>query len=142
MTTLRQVYSYDTAKTREVPVAAGTPAGTPVVINHQPAVTITNEPSTTKVVTGMQGDVIAMTLRAGGFNNAPLHATAAFDGTWAGPVAGAQANTAQGTDVYLAADGSLTLTAATNKFFGVTDFVRDYPFDANDVPVKIGVPLS
>lgn len=136
-TILKQVYAYDQKLTREWPVPSGTLEGTALVsASGQPAVTITPRGDATKSVT--LGGVYTLGYPAGAVSQRSDSATVATDGSWSGPVVGATSATAKNTLVYIAADGTLTLTATSNSKFGVVD---SYPGKASaaNTTIKIGV---
>ena len=137
---LRLVYDYTDSLTREWPVASGTVKGTAVLdpAGHQPGVTLTPRGDSTATATLAGG--YSITYDNGAVSQRSDSATVATDGTWSGPVTGATSSTAKGTKVYyVTADGSLTLTAGSNVYFGVVD---TYPGkgSASATAVKIGVP--
>lgn len=110
---------------REVPVAANTVAGTPLIALGRPAVTLT-----------ARGDVVnSKGVKIGGIGNKADSATVAFNGVYIFPVTGALANTAKGTKVYLTSAGALTLTEGTNTLFGT---VYDNKPSAAKCAVEIG----
>lgn len=79
----------------------------------------------------------------GGASLPPLKVSVATDGSWEFPIAGATAETANGTKVYaVVASGKiteLTLTASTNKPFGVINNPLGYDKPGAFGLVKIGV---
>lgn len=141
---MKQVYGYDQNKTRQWPVPVGTVAGTAVIApaGDQVGVAITSPGGSTVTKSGLKGSVTSMTIENGGVGNASGHATVATDGSWIGPVTGASDSTPRGTLVYAVVDAgvitSLTLTASTNKKFGVVDQALGRA-SADGTVVKIGV---
>lgn len=106
-------------KTETWPVASGVQAGTAVIsIGNQPGVTVTARGDST-VTKSLVGQVTSITFKNGGLSNLSTEATVAIDGSIAYPVTGASASTPKNTLVYyVVADGTLTLTSASNVKFG------------------------
>lgn len=137
---------YTEAKTREWAVPSGTQAGT-VVINAQSGqvgVTLTARGDSTTAA-GIPG-VTGGTIPNGGKGNKPGGATVAVDGSWLLPVSGVTAGetgpggagTDEGTEVYRASNGTLSLTATNNTLVGVID---DGVIANGVAPVLIGAVL-
>lgn len=131
------VYVGDRSQYREWPVPSGTVEGTPLLSESgEPGVTITPRGDSTITKTLAGGYSIA-------YPNGPVgvrddSAVVAPNGTFAGPVTGADATTVKNTLVYIATDGTLTLTATGNTKFGVVDAYLGKA-SATDTAVKIGV---
>lgn len=140
MTQFTSVYAYDQAETREWPVPSGTLAGTPVLSTAKEAgftLTARGDATTSKTLAGGY----SLSYPSGPVGVRDDSAIVAVNGSWAGPVTGATSATARNTPVYIASDGTLTLTSTSNTFFGVVD---SYPgkASATDTTVKIGVVHS
>lgn len=94
--------------------------GTAVLdINGQPGVTVTGSGDYTTTFAVGPYTITGINDTAGGLLDD--QATVAVDGAFRFPVAGASAATPGNTLVYLAADGTLTLTAGTDDPFGKVD---------------------
>lgn len=134
------IFASTQAYHREVPVTAGTQPGVPLLVGKRPAITITAAGGATKTqTTGLPVGITSVTWSNGGIGNATDSATVAFDGTWELAVTGALTTTLSDVEVfYVAADGSLTLTAGTNAHYGWTDYPRDYRKTAGRAAVRIG----
>lgn len=135
-------YPFTPSQVREWAVASGTLEGTAVLsANNTPGVTLTPRGDSTKTKTLGNNGIISITFPNGAVGQRTDSAMVAVDGTWSGPVTGVTSGTARNTPVYaVVASGqitSLTLTASSNTFFGVTD---DYPGKASAslCAVKIG----
>lgn len=133
---LNKIYQDTEHKRRVIPVAAGTQAGTPLVWAGQSWVTLTAEKSATGSKTLSDG--ITITWPKGAVGYKALEAGGAQDGTWEFAVTGATTSTASGVAVYITSGGELTLTEASNTFYGVTDYPPDYRKEAGRAPVRIG----
>ena len=79
----------------------------------------------------------------GGASLDALKVSVATDGSWEFPITGATAATANGTKVYAVMTGALitelTLTASTNKLFGIVNNPHGYDKPGAFSLVKIGV---
>ena len=133
---LNKIFAETQGKNREVPVAAGTKPGVPLLVEGRPAVTLTAEPTAT--ATSELSDGTSITYPIGGVGNAEGYASVAFDGTFEFAVAGATSTTKSEVAVYITSAGALTLTEGTNTLFGHTDYPRDYVKEAGRAPVRIG----
>lgn len=134
---------YTELSNREVEVGANVPGGTLVLDGTRPAVTIAASGGSTRTITLANGDTLTQSDK-GGVGYREDCAVVAYDGTWLFEVDGAVDGetvvgdgTAQGTEVFLAADGSLSLTdGGTDTPVGVIDDGRIVDGVA---PVLIGV---
>jgi predicted RecA/RadA family phage recombinase len=111
---------------RSLPVPEGTKSGDPVIVGKQIGVAITD--------------------RAVAFDpenpdpqpangNQPGYATVARDGQWRLTVTGAV--TAVGTPVYIAAAGTLSVTAGSDTLFGYAQATK--PADPGAIPVELAL---
>lgn len=131
-------------KVRELsgPTAAGIPLLDPT--DARPAVTLTATGNYTVTVTDNLpfGWTSVTGVAAGGESLRDNEATLAYDGTWEFSVAGADADTANGTEVFITGSGDLTLTEGSNDTYGVVDIPLDYIIREDGanavVPVRIG----
>ena len=131
------IYADEPRLRRTLRVPAGTRPGTALIIGAAgPSVSLTGRGDVEWVETAVDGSTYPR--KGGGVGLPPTHATLAFTGSFAFPVAGASVATVPGTQVYLTSAGALTLTEGTNKKFGVVDFFRGETA-ATDTVVKIGV---
>ena len=133
---LNKVYRETASKNRSRAVPSGTAAGTPLLVNSRPAVTLTARSDATRTETLSDGT--AITYNIGGVGSPSGEATVAFDGTFEFAVTGATTSTASDVAVYITSGGALTLTVGTNTLFGYTDYPTDYVKQAGRAPVKIG----
>lgn len=131
-----KIYQDTEHKRRVIPVTSGTEPGTPLIWAGQSWVTVTAENDATETKVLSDGTSITYSIAAVGYQD--LTAGAAQDGTWEFAVTGATTATASGVPVYQASDGTLTLTATDNDFYGVTDYPPDYRKKAGRAPVRIG----
>lgn len=134
------VYRYTGEKTRVWALGAEKAPGVPVIsATFEPAVTITGTGGYTRSQANADGTTTTG-IPAGGVGLAAQEATVATDGTWEFTVTGGLTSTPNNTQVYyVVADGTLTLTASTNKLYGVVDYPKDYVKVNTILPVKIGV---
>ena len=129
---------------RARPVGNDVAPGTPIISGGRPAVTVTGSRDYDGNAVSITGGGETIVL-AGGRGGESLpdddYATVAFSGTWAFDVAGASVSTEPGTVVYLASNGTLTLTEGSNTAFGVVEFFRGEA-SATDTAVTIGANLG
>lgn len=137
--TKNMVFSDVESQRRVRPVGNDVAPGTPLISGGLPAVTITGSGDYDGNAVTMTANGVTTVLAGGngGVGLAGDEATVSFTGSYAFPVAGASAATEPGTPVYLAADGTLTLTATDNDAFGVVEFFRGET-SATDTVVTIG----
>lgn len=132
------VYRYSGEKTRERQVPSGTQAGTPLLINSRPCVTITARGDAT-ISNTFAGVTISGTAASLGSGNLADSATVAYDGTWEFTgITGVTTSTAQDVAIYITSGGALTTTSTSNTLFGYTDYPRDYNKATGRAPVRIG----
>ena len=140
-----QVYSSTEALHRPWINPTTISAGTAVIsASDQPGIAITGTGDSTKAsITLGPYTISAAAGTGGGVGNEGKEFSAAVDGTWTFPVTGGLTTTPNNTLVYAVVSSgditSLTLTASTNKIYGVVDYSKDYVKAAGFLPVKIGV---
>lgn len=130
---INQIFAPSKSFERAVP--SDTVAGTPLLINSRPAVTITARGDATDSVT-VGG--VTVEYPVGGVGNADDSASVVFDGTFEFAVTGALTNTGQDVAVYITGGGALTLTEGANTLFGYTNYPVDYRKEAGRACVRIG----
>lgn len=141
---LNVIFSDVESERRAVPVGNDVAPGTPIIQGGRPAVTITGSRDYDGNAVSVTANGVTTVLAGGrGGQSLPAddYATVSYTGTYAFDVTGATASTAPGTAVYLASDGTLTTTAASNTKFGVVEFFRG-ELSATDTAVTIGVNLG
>lgn len=141
---LNVIFSDVESERRAVPVDNDVAPGTPIIQGGRPAVTITGSRDYDGNAVSVTANGVTTVLAGGrGGQSLPAddYATVSYTGTYAFDVTGATASTAPGTAVYLASDGTLTTTAASNTKFGVVEFFRG-ELSATDTAVTIGVNLG
>ena len=124
---------------RERKVGNNVAPGTPLISGTRPAITLTGSQdyAGNAVTVTANGESLVLAGGRGGESLAgPDYATVTFTGTYALPVEGADATVAQGDEVYIKADKTLTLTATGNTFYGEVEFFRGET--ATDTAVTIG----
>lgn len=135
------VFPYSEKKTEIWTLAATAAPGKAVVggaAGAQPGVTLTGTGDYTK--SEVVGPYTITGIPAGGVGLDGKQVSVATDGTWEFTVTGGLTSTAQNALVYfVSADGTLTLTASTNKVFGKVNYPQDYAKVAGTLPVEIGV---
>ena len=139
------IFSEVESERRATTVGNDVAPGTPLIVGGRPVVTITGSGDYTNGLTSTGNTVIDEMLDVGvgqgGIGLAADQATVSPTGTYAFDVAGADEDTVPGTAVYLASDGSLTLTVGSNTKFGIVEFFRGET-SATDTAVTIGVNLG
>lgn len=127
---------------RQLPavVPTGTKAGDAVLVdNGVPAVALTDRGDATRTYT-YGGTTI--TEPSGGVGNAPTEAVVAYDGIYAFDIAGADGDEADGTLVYIEADGDLSLSdkdgAVNNTLYGRVKRPEGYHDIDGNLPVRVG----
>lgn len=131
------VFVYSKERTRERPVPANTQAGTPLLINTRPCVTITARGDATATTNFADGS--SATRPVGGAGNLANSATVAYDGTWEFTgITGVTTSTDSDVAVYITAGGALTTTATSNTLYGYTDYPRGYVKATGKAPIRIG----
>lgn len=138
-----RVYADIETERRTAVVGNDVAPGTPLIIGGRPVVTVTGsgDHENTVTIDLGAGRTITSTIPGGGIGLLPNEATVTPTGSWAFPVAGATAATARGAAVYLASNGTLTLTATDNDQFGIVEFFRG-ELSPTDTVVTIGVNLG
>ena len=133
---MNMIFPYNRERTRERQVPTGTLAGTALLINLRPCVSITSRGDATVSKTLADGTVI---IRNVGMSTGTAFdsATVAFDGTWELAIAAIPTNTATDTPVFITAGNVLTLTSTGNTAFGFTDYPRDYVKTVGIAPIRI-----
>ena len=135
---LNKIYQYTEALVRERPVPANTLAGTPLLINTRPAVTLTARGDATKTTAVAGNYLTSVTYKVGGASNKADSASVAYDGTFEFAVAGATTSTADDVEVFITSGGALTLTVGTNTHYGWTDYPVGYRKTAGRAAVRVG----
>lgn len=133
---LNQIYAGDPRKNRSEAVPADTVAGTPLIIDDRPCVTVTARSDATATETLSDGTTI--TYNIGGVGSPSGEASVAYDGTYLFDVTGAATDTDKNVAVYITSAGALTLTDTGNTLFGYTDYPTDFTKEAGKAPVRIG----
>jgi hypothetical protein len=134
---LNQIFAPTWSKNRARDVPVGTQAGTPLIINARPAVTITARGDATKTDTPTGLSFTSITYKNGGVGLAPTEASVAYDGTYEFPVATVTTGTANDVEVFINA-GALTLVSAGGVHYGWTDYPKDFRKEAGRAAVRVG----
>jgi hypothetical protein len=135
-TTVRKVYA-DIEALRETWTFAAPIAGNIIVEQAGRAgVTLAGTPGQTKSIT-LGGQTLSG-IPLGDNGQSALASTVMTTGTFEGPIVGASAATAQHTDVYIEADGDLTLEATGNVLVGLINLPDGYVVRGTVLPFKIG----
>ena len=133
---LNKIFRETPELNRALPVPSGTKAGTPLLVEGVPVVTLTARTGETATKTFSDGT--SVTYSISGASVPDGQASCAFDGTFEFAVAGALTTTVSDVAVYITGGGVLTLTEGTNTLYGHTDYPTDYRKEAGRAPVRIG----
>lgn len=138
---LNRIRPGDERNNRARVVPEGTVSGDFLVVGGRPAAALTSRGDATKSETMTGLGITVSGIKSGGVGLEPDQASLAFDGTYAWPVTGVTATTANDVAVYITggATPTLTLTAGSNTLFGYTDYPEGYNKVAGEAPVRIGV---
>lgn len=136
---LNKIFASTESRHRSRTVPANTQAGTPLLVNTRPAVTLTARGDATKTQTsGLPLGITSVTYDAGAASTDPDKATVAYDGTFEFAVTGATTSTGNDVEVFITSGGTLTLTSTSNTHYGWTDYPQDYRKEAGRAAVRIG----
>lgn len=141
MVASRMIFSDQPEQRRVRVVPAGTAPYTPLLLEGEPAISVTGRGNRAWTQTNIDGSTFPR--QGGGVGLPNDSATVSFTGTYGLDVTGAKADTAQGTLVYLnTKTGKLTLTdpAADGGKWGRVEFFRG-EWSATDTAVTIGGTL-